>query len=1064
VYDALSFKFHYVDMGKMHDSSDSHTLNSTIILNYQHSTSQENIAVYSEDSAGKKVPEETDDTEHSVVERKMKHLSVNHAQQVVSSDSSSLSDQMNSRDTWSIKKSVLSSSFTLTSGVSTAHEIVASPALLHNDYFAGADLGTPVVKVGSPAVLDGIELLLGGAEDQHFLHRSSHGHYSETATSAWHHPYSSCCSTTVQSGQRRILVGDDTVNGCGLSHAQSTAAAADDEACLSPARSLYKYRDSGDGDISVSYMTDNLSREASRSAADGVGTPLIMSPTPDNYAVKWELGRSSSSDDRTSVIRKINSDSSENILTVDEFIHTAGTAGKSSISPDSPQRIAALGNRNLTRHSSGRVCDEERGVERDKGSARYFMAAGVSAAAAPQIHRQQQLCSGHASGIGGGLSPPTVMGAATSSLLLCPPTPQRTPPWRVVASSSSGPSSSLGSPLGPAMSARRLPPSQLSSRMKAPCDPETGDEGEDADIEEENFSIMPFDPLGDCSEEQTVDTAGDFCFSPAAAMLSHSVEDSAGCCAGTPRRTSGNLLTVPPPPSSTASKGSKQLISTAPQRGDNRDHMLGGATGTIGYALDSRGGHSAVMLSTTTTTSADENTHKHSGHHTNSPHFRGVHSLRDNPHLVKQPFGIHRQNSLAETKVLLAQSDADNLGSEIIFSRDFINEGFLGNGTFADVYKVKQKFGPNRAVAYAVKKSRRQFRSKRDREWLLNEVRFMKIVCMEPCDNVVQFIRAWQEDGYFYVQIEFAENGTIKDMVNSIVNDARKQYQTTMYVNTPAISQQTIIAPVTSVDIETAVIADATIWCIVRDVAAGLRHIHERGVVHLDIKPANLLISAEGVVKIADFGMAAMKGTADDGHEGDTRSVLLIDYFATDYFSEYIYFLVLKLILCRYMALELLNDVESDPSADIFSFGLTLYELCFTNVMLAANHTSLPIDGPEWHTLRDGAAEPVRCRSPQLTGLIAASMSVTPSTRPTAADYFSKWHVDKEVATQSRDTLLASTVWSRRAHCGESDSAESGSSSVGSSLNRTSSCTRMLTQIRPPPIIDGEGNRLLTPH
>lgn len=41
--------------------------------------------------------------------------------------------------------------------------------------------------------------------------------------------------------------------------------------------------------------------------------------------------------------------------------------------------------------------------------------------------------------------------------------------------------------------------------------------------------------------------------------------------------------------------------------------------------------------------------------------------------------------------------------------------------------------------------------------------------------------------------------------------------------------------------------------------------------VHLDIKSANLLISAKGVVKIGDFGMAAAIDSREDGHEGDTR-------------------------------------------------------------------------------------------------------------------------------------------------------------------------------------------------
>ncbi|MEE2826137.1 MAG: serine/threonine-protein kinase [Planctomycetota bacterium] len=43
---------------------------------------------------------------------------------------------------------------------------------------------------------------------------------------------------------------------------------------------------------------------------------------------------------------------------------------------------------------------------------------------------------------------------------------------------------------------------------------------------------------------------------------------------------------------------------------------------------------------------------------------------------------------------------------------------------------------------------------------------------------------------------------------------------------------------------------------ISRDIAQGLRHAHDRGVIHRDLKPGNLLASEEGLIKITDFGIA----------------------------------------------------------------------------------------------------------------------------------------------------------------------------------------------------------------
>ena len=84
-------------------------------------------------------------------------------------------------------------------------------------------------------------------------------------------------------------------------------------------------------------------------------------------------------------------------------------------------------------------------------------------------------------------------------------------------------------------------------------------------------------------------------------------------------------------------------------------------------------------------------------------------------------------------------------------------------------------------------------------------------------------------------------------------------------------------------------------------VAEALQYAHERGIVHRDVKPSNLLLDPEGVVWVADFGLAK---TED---EGMTRTG---DFLGT----------------LRYMAPERFRGL-CDERADVYALGLTLYEL-----------------------------------------------------------------------------------------------------------------------------------------
>lgn len=273
--------------------------------------------------------------------------------------------------------------------------------------------------------------------------------------------------------------------------------------------------------------------------------------------------------------------------------------------------------------------------------------------------------------------------------------------------------------------------------------------------------------------------------------------------------------------------------------------------------------------------------------------------------------------------------------------KDFKVLETIGKGSFASVYKVIRKSDQK---VYALKKVKISKMSKKEIEDALNEIRFLASIRHK---NIVGFLHSFLEnnDTELCIIMEYCGSGDLAQKVERYKK--KRQY-----------------------------IDENSVWKYLIQGLKALKHLHEKGICHRDLKVANTFLAEDGSIKIGDMNVSK-----------SLKKGQLQTQIGTPY----------------YMSPEIWQNKPYDASSDIWSLGCMIYEVCALRP---------PFLGDSFPQLKRaiimGRYSPIpKMYSSTLHSVISKMLKLSPRDRPSANSLLACTELSSKLALDSATTCFA---------------------------------------------------------